>query len=298
MRKLKVYLLMMVTVVLASCGTSHTVPITGRTQSLMVEDGQVLGLANQQYQEFMKTAKLSTNAANTAMVKRVGQNLANAVTNYMTANGLASEIANFNWTFNLVQDKQVNAWCMPGGLIVVYEGILPVTQDEASLAIVLGHEIAHAVARHSAEQMSTQMKQQQGLQVGAAVAGMLGMGTNTTSLIGAVVANGFNFKNLSYSRNHESEADHMGLIFAALAGYDPQTAITFWQRMASQSSNKTSEFLSDHPSDETRIRQIQGWMPEALQYYKKGGATKTASASSAATPAKATKTFHISTKKK
>ena len=298
MRKLKVYLLMMVAVVLASCGTSHTVPITGRTQSLMVEDGQVLSLATQQYQEFMKTAKLSTDAAKTAMVKRVGQNLANAVTNYMTANGLASEIANFNWTFNLVQDKQVNAWCMPGGLIVVYEGILPVTQDEASLAIVLGHEIAHAVARHSAEQMSTQMKQQQGLQVGAAVAGMLGMGTNTTSLIGAVVANGFNFKNLSYSRSHESEADHMGLIFAALAGYDPQTAITFWQRMASQSSNKTSEFLSDHPSDETRIRQIQGWMPEALQYYKKGGATKTASASSAATPAKATKTFHISTKKK
>ena len=298
MRKLKVYLLMMVAVVLASCGTSHTVPITGRTQSLMVEDGQVLSLATQQYQEFMKTAKLSTNAANTAMVKRVGQNLANAVTNYMTANGLASEIANFNWTFNLVQDKQVNAWCMPGGLIVVYEGILPVTQDEASLAIVLGHEIAHAVARHSAEQMSTQMKQQQGLQVGAAVAGMLGMGTNTTSLIGAVVANGFNFKNLSYSRNHESEADHMGLIFAALAGYDPQTAITFWQRMAAQSTNKPSEFLSDHPSDETRIRQIQGWMPEALQYYKKGGATKTASASSAATPAKATKTFHISTKKK
>ena len=298
MRKLKVYLLMMVAVVLASCGTSHTVPITGRTQSLMVEDGQVLSLATQQYQEFMKTAKLSTDATKTAMVKRVGQNLANAVTNYMTANGLASEIANFNWTFNLVQDKQVNAWCMPGGLIVVYEGILPVTQDEASLAIVLGHEIAHAVARHSAEQMSTQMKQQQGLQVGAAVAGMLGMGTNTTSLIGAVVANGFNFKNLSYSRNHESEADHMGLIFAALAGYDPQTAITFWQRMASQSSNKTSEFLSDHPSDETRIRQIQGWMPEALQYYKKGGATKTASASSSATPAKATKTFHISTKKK
>ena len=289
---------MVVAVVLASCGTSHTVPITGRIQSLMVEDGQVLGLANQQYQEFMKTAKLSTNAANTAMVKRVGQNLANAVTNYMRANGLASEIANFNWTFNLVQDKQVNAWCMPGGLIVVYEGLLPVTQNEASLAIVLGHEIAHAVARHSAEQMSTQMKQQQGLQVGAAVAGMLGMGTNTTSLIGAIVANGFNFKNLSYSRSHESEADHMGLIFAALAGYDPQTAITFWQRMAAQSTNKPSEFLSDHPSDETRIRQIQGWMPEALKYYKKGGTTTTASSSSAAKPATATKTFHISTKKK
>ena len=291
---------MVVAVVLASCGTSHTVPITGRTQSLMVEDGQVLSLATQQYQEFMKTAKLSTNAANTAMVKRVGQNLANAVTNYMNANGLANEIANFRWTFNLVQDKQVNAWCMPGGLIVVYEGILPVTQDEPSLAIVLGHEIAHAVARHSAEQMSTQMKQQQGLQIGAAVAGMLGMGTNTSSLISAVVANGFNFKNLSYSRNHESEADHMGLIFAAMAGYDPQTAITFWQRMAAGKTNTTSEFLSDHPSDATRISQIQGWMPEALKYYKKGGTTTTTSAKSTSTsqPATATKTLHISSKKK
>ncbi len=304
MRKFKVVLFSVVAVILVGCGTAHTVPITGRTQKLMVEDGQVLGLASQQYQEFMKSAKLSTNAANTAMVKRVGQNLANAVTNYMNANGLASEIANFNWTFNLVQDKQVNAWCMPGGLIVVYEGILPVTQDESSLAIVLGHEIAHAVARHSAEQMSTQMKQQQMLQIGAGLAGALGVGTNTTSLIGAVVANGFNFKNLSYSRSHESEADHMGLIFAAMAGYDPQTAVNFWQRMAASSTNKTSEFLSDHPSDETRIRQIQGWMPEALKYYKKGGSTKattnkgtTTKTSTTKTPT-TTKTLHISSGKK
>ena len=298
MRQLKVILFFVVAVVLVSCGTSHTVPITGRTQSLMVEDGQVLGLATQQYQEFMKSAKLSTNAANTAMVKRVGQNLANAVTNYMNANGLGAELANFNWTFNLVQDKQANAWCMPGGLIVVYEGILPITQDEPSLAIVMGHEIAHAVARHSAEQMSTQMKQQQGLQIGAALAGMLGMGANTSSLISGIVANGFNFKNLSYSRDHESEADHMGLIFAAMAGYDPQTAVTFWQRMAAGKTNTTSEFMSDHPSDETRIRQIQGWLPEAMKYYKKGGTTKTTSAKSTTQPATATKTLHISTKKK
>lgn len=298
MRQLKVILFFVVAVVLVGCGTSHTVPITGRTQSLMVDDGQVLGLATQQYQEFMKSAKLSTNATNTAMVKRVGQNLANAVTNYMNANGLGSELANFNWTFNLVQDKQANAWCMPGGLIVVYEGILPITQDEPSLAIVMGHEIAHAVARHSAEQMSTQMKQQQGLQIGAALAGMLGMGTNTSSLISGIVANGFNFKNLSYSRDHESEADHMGLIFAAMAGYDPQTAVTFWQRMAAGKTNTTSEFMSDHPSDETRIRQIQGWMPEALKYYKKGGTTTTTSAKSTTQPATATKTFHISSKKK
>jgi predicted Zn-dependent protease len=266
---------------------------------LLVSDAEINSMALQQYQQTLGSSKLSTNAANTAMVKRVGQNLATAVVNYLQRNGLANEVGNYAWEFNLVQDKQVNAWCMPGGLIVVYEGILPVTKDEASLAIVLGHEIAHAVARHSAEQMSTQMKQQQGLQIGAAVAGMLGMGTNTTSLIGAVVANGFNFKNLKYSRDHESEADHMGLIFAAMAGYDPQTAVSFWQRMAAQGGNKPSEFLSDHPSDETRIRQIQGWMPEALQYYKKGGATqKTAAKAAASTKSGQMKTFHISSKKK
>ena len=287
----------LVAAVLVSCGTTNTVPITGRQQSLMVSDGDILSLSTQQYQDFMKTAKLSTNATNTAMVKRVGQNLANAVTSYLTSAGLQNDLQYYTWQFNLVQDNQVNAWCMPGGLICVYEGILPVTQDEASLAIVLGHEIAHAVARHSAEQMSTQMKQQYGLQIGTAILGGLGMGTNTSSLIGAIVANGFNFKNLSYSRDHESEADHMGLIFAAMAGYDPQTAVTFWQRMAASKTNTTSEFLSDHPSDETRIRQIQGWLPEAQKYFKKGGTTTTTSAKKATTPATTTKTFHVSSKK-
>jgi predicted Zn-dependent protease len=275
MRKIYVTLLSVMTLLLASCGTTSTVPITGRQQTLLVSDGEVLGLANQQYQEFMKTAKLSTNATNTAMVKRVGQNLANAVVSYLKANGLSSEVSNYNWTFNLVQDNNVNAWCMPGGLIVVYEGLLPVTQDEASLAIVLGHEIAHAVAKHSAEQLSTQMKQQYGLQIGTAVAGALGMGTNTQSIVQAIAAQGFNFKNLSYSRNHESEADHMGLIFAAMAGYDPRVATTFWQRMAASSTNQTAEFLSDHPSDATRIKQIQGWMSEALKYYKPATTTTT-----------------------
>ncbi|MBQ3630119.1 MAG: M48 family metallopeptidase [Prevotella sp.] len=269
MKYIRTIILSMVAALMVSCGTTSTVPITGRQQTLLVSDGEVLSLASQQYQEFMKTAKKSTNAQNTAMVKRVGQNLANAVTNYLKANGLAAEVQNFAWEFNLVQDKQVNAWCMPGGKIVVYEGILPVTQDEASLAIVLGHEIAHAVAKHSAEQLSTQIKQQYGLQIGTAVAGALGMGQNTQSIVQAIAAQGFNFKNLSYSRGHENEADHMGLIFAAMAGYNPQVALTFWQRMASMSNNQTAEFLSDHPSDATRIKNIQGWMPEAMQYYKK-----------------------------
>ncbi|MGX8696484.1 MAG: M48 family metalloprotease, partial [Prevotella sp.] len=183
MKNLKAILVSAVAVLMVSCGTTRTVPLTGRQQNLMVEDGQILSLATQQYQEFMKSAKLSTNAANTAMVKRVGQNLANAVVNYLNTAGLSSEVANYKWTFNLVQDKQVNAWCMPGGLICVYEGLLPVTQDEASLAIVLGHEIAHAVARHSAEQMSTQIKQQYGMQIGAAVLGQVGMGANTSAII-------------------------------------------------------------------------------------------------------------------
>ena len=299
MRSLKVILLSLVAVLMVSCGTTKTVPITGRQQSLMVSDGDVLSLSTQQYQEFMKTAKLSTNAANTAMVKRVGQNLATAVTNYLNANGMSADVQNFKWTFNLVQNKEANAWCMPGGLICVYEGILPLTQDEASLAIVLGHEIAHAVARHSAEQMSTKIKQQYGMQVGAAVLGGMGVGSNTSSIIQAIAAQGFNFKNLSYSRSHESEADHMGLIFAAMAGYDPQVAVSFWQRMAAASNNQRSEFLSDHPSDATRIKQIQGWMPEALKYYKGTSAsTSTKSSSAKATSNKTTKTLHISTKKK
>ncbi len=299
MKTIKLIMLTVLTALIASCGTTSTVPLTGRQQTLMVSDGEVLSLSTQQYQEFMKTAKTSTNATNTAMVKRVGQKLATAVTNYLNANGMSADVQNFAWEFNLVQDPSVNAWCMPGGKIVVYEGLLPVTQDEASLAIVLGHEIAHAVARHSAEQLSTQMRQQNIMQIGTAVAGAIGMGEKTQSIIQTAAALNFNFGNLKYSRNHESEADYMGLVFAAMAGYDPQVAIAFWQRMAAASTSQTAEFLSDHPSDETRIKNIQGWMPEALKYYKGGGAaTTTNKASSTTQKISSTKTFHVSSKKK
>jgi predicted Zn-dependent protease len=297
MKNVKFLILAMVAAIFVSCGTTSTVPITGRKQTLMVSDGEVLTLASQQYQEYMKTAKPSTNATNTAMVKRVGQNLANAVVSYLNANGLSNEVANYKWEFNLVQDKQVNAWCMPGGKIVVYEGILPITQDEASLAIVLGHEIAHAVAKHSAEQLSTQMRQQNIMQIGTVVAGAMGVGQNTQAILQTAAALNFNFGNLKYSRDHESEADYMGLIFAAMAGYDPQVAISFWQRMAAASTTQQAEFFSDHPSDETRIKNITAWMPQALQYYKGGsGATKTTTAAPAKT--QNMKTLHISTKKK
>jgi len=264
---------------LASCGTVSKVPITGRKQRLSVSDEQVLSLSSTQYTQYLSSAKKSTDAASTAMVKRVGQRLAAAVESYLTNNGYANEVKNYAWEFNLVQNSQANAFCMPGGKIVVYEGMLKVTQDEASLAIVLGHEIAHAVAKHSAEQMSKQNNQSIATSIGSAVLGAT-VGNNAASLASAAASTGLTFLNAHYSRDNESEADHMGLIFAAMAGYDPRTAITFWQRMSSASSSSgglLSLYLSDHPSDAKRVKDIQEWMPEALNYYTPAGTATTKS---------------------
>ena len=266
MKKIRLILMSVVTALLVSCGTTSTVPVTGRKQTLLVSDEQVLSLSNQQYSEYMATAKASTNATNTAMVKRVGQRIASAVETYLKNNGLADEVNSYAWEFNLVQDTQVNAWCLPGGKIVVYEGILPVTQDEASLAIVLGHEVAHAVAKHSAERLSNAYKEQYGAAALSAILSGAGVGQGTQQLISLGHQLGGQLFTSGFSRKQESEADHMGLIFAAMAGYDPQVATAFWQRMA-QLGNSSNSLFSDHPSDETRIQQIQGWMPEALKYY-------------------------------
>uniref|UniRef100_UPI004028F002 M48 family metallopeptidase n=1 Tax=Prevotella sp. TaxID=59823 RepID=UPI004028F002 len=283
------------TLMLAACGTTSTVPITGRKHTLLVSDAEVLSLSNKQYSEFMKTAKASTNAQNTAMVKRVGQRLAAAVETYLKNNGLSSEIKNFAWEFNLVQNSEANAFCMPGGKIVVYEGILPITQNESSLAIVLGHEIAHAVAKHSAEQMSKKIRQQYGTQIGGALLGQV-VGSDAATIATKVAQTGFNLANLKYSREDESEADHMGLIFAAMAGYDPEVAIPFWQRMSSGNSNQ-SDFLSDHPSDAKRIAALQAEMPEALKYYQASGYAKTTQATAKKTTKKKTTTKKTTTKK-
>ena len=274
MKSVRIILLTIVSAILVSCGATSTVPITGRKQRLLVSDEQVLSLSNQQYQEYMKSAKASTNATNTAMVKRVGQRLAQAVVSYLNANGLSSDAQSYAWEFNLVQDNQVNAFCMPGGKIVVYEGLLPVTQDEASLAVVLGHEIAHAVAKHSAERLSNEYKNQYGTQILGAVLQGAGMSEGTQQLIALGTSLGSQLWTSGFSRKQESEADHMGLIFAAMAGYDPQVATAFWQRMAAQGSGSGGLF-SDHPSDESRIKNIQGWMPEALKYYKPVTTTQT-----------------------
>ena len=274
--KIKYFLMAAVVALMTACGTASKVPLTGRTHRISISDAQLLSLSNQEYTKFMASAKRSTDAKNTAMVQRVGRNLANAVGACLRNNGYANEINNFKWEFNLVQDKQANAFCMPGGKIVVYEGLLPYTQNEASLAIVLGHEIAHAVAKHSAEQITKQMNQQMGTNIlGTVLNSTVGSGVGD---IASQVAGGyFSFRNLKYSRDNESEADYMGLIFAAMAGYDPANAVTFWQRMAAATNSSRSEILSDHPSDARRIENIKKWLPEAEKYYRGRGSNRVSS---------------------
>lgn len=267
MRAIRFIILSAVVSVLVSCGTTSTVPLTGRKQRLLVSDEQVMSLSNKEYTTYMQSAKLSSNAANTAMVKRVGQRLADAVVSYLKSNGLAAEVSNYKWEFNLVQDNAANAFCLPGGKIVVYEGLLPYTQTEAALAVVLGHEIAHAVAKHSAERLSKDMKAQYGSQILGAVLSGAGVSSGTTELAQGVFGLGSKMSGLHYSRSNESEADYMGLIFAAMAGYNPDVAVDFWQRMSADSQSSTPAFMSSHPSDAKRIADIKKWLPEARKYY-------------------------------
>ena len=306
MKKIKLLLIALAMLFVApttvDAQSKFTVPITGRKVKLWVSDSEILSLSSQEYQSYLGSAKLSTDAAKTTMVKKVGQNLANAVESYLKSVNRIDAIEGYQWEFNLVQDNTANAFCMPGGKIVVYEGLLPITQNESSLAIVLGHEIAHAVAKHSAEQLSTQKKQQLGGKLLGVAASVMGA-SNTTSLITqGVYSLGSKLGSLKYSRDNESEADHMGLIFAAMAGYDPNDAVPFWQRMAANSTNTKLAFLSDHPSDAKRISNIQKWLPEAASYYKPVTTTTTStkkSTSSKKTTKKSTtkKTTSKSTKK-
>jgi len=244
-----------------------TVPITGRRQLSLVSDDAMNSLAMTQYKETLGTAKLSTNAADVAMVRRVGQRVAAAVEQYFKQQGQSNQLEGYQWEFNLIDDpKTVNAWCMPGGKVAVYSGILPLTRDENGLAVVLGHEISHAVAKHGAERMSDQLAAQLG---GTALSTALSQNpTVTKNLFQEAVGVGTQGLLLKFSRRQESEADHLGLIFMAMAGYNPEGAVPFWERMAAQSQSNTPEFLSDHPADATRIADIQRLLPEAMKYYK------------------------------
>jgi len=245
-----------------------SVLLTGRKQLSLVSDAQVLALSDSSYMSFMNTAKLSSKTTENARVLRVGKKIAAAVESYLTAQNMTDQLALFSWSFKLVKDTSVNAFCMPGGKIVVYEGILPVTLTDAGLAVVLGHEIAHAVAKHANERMSQQMAAS-GVQ--SALGTLLSTkSTMTQTLALTVFGLGAEYGvTLPYSRKMEYEADRLGLIFMAMAGYDPNEAVNFWTRMSSQSATVVPEFLSTHPSDTKRIANLKSVMPEALTYYKK-----------------------------
>jgi len=243
------------------------VPLTGRRQLSLVSDADMLSTSFVQYDQFLKENKLSTNTAQTNMVKRVGGRIQNAVSTYFAQNNMSQDLNGFAWEFNLIESKEVNAWCMPGGKVMVYSGILPVAQNETGLAVVMGHEIAHAVAKHSNERMSQALLTQLGGQTLAAALQQNSQQTQQIwmSLFGVGVQLG---AVLPYSRLQESEADHLGLIFMAMAGYDPNASVEFWQRMSQNAGTNPPEFLSTHPSDENRIQKIKSQIPEAMKYYK------------------------------
>lgn len=245
-----------------------TVAVTGRQQLSLVSNADIIPMANQQYDSVVRTAKLSTNQQQTALVKNVGARIQKAVEQYMAQNNASSELAGFEWEFNLIDDpKTVNAWCMPGGKVAFYTGIMPICQDEEGVAVVMGHEVAHAVANHARERMS------QGL-VANGLLGTLGaaLGQNATltkQLFYQAVGMGAQIGMLKFSRQHESEADKIGLIFMAMAGYDPHAAPRFWERMSTMSGGgEPPEWLSTHPSHGTRIKDLNDAIPEAMKYYK------------------------------
>ncbi len=256
------------TVIIAVAVACSTVPITGRSQLNLLPESQMAEMGLTNYSQFLKEAKLSTNKAQAAMVKKVGQKIATAVEAYLNDNGLSSHVKNFNWEFNLVDDDTPNAWCMPGGKVVFYTGILPFTKDEAGLAVVMGHEIAHAVARHGNERMSQQMGVQ-AVATGLQVALKEKPKQTQQIYMGAFGLGAQYGMSLPFSRTHETEADKMGLVFMAMAGYDPAVAADFWTRMSQSGGQKPPEFMSTHPADETRIANIKAYLPEAYKYMKK-----------------------------
>jgi predicted Zn-dependent protease len=250
---------------LVSCST---VPITGRKQLHLIPDSEMLSMSYQQYGQFLQENKLSTDAQATAMVVRVGKQIQAAVEQYMRDTNNTEQIDGYAWEFHLVESDDVNAWCMPGGKVVFYTGILPVCQDESGIAVVMGHEVAHAVAKHGSERMSQGLMAQFGGE--ALSVALKNQPVQTQQLAMTAFGVGAQYGALlPFSRQQESEADHLGIIFMAMAGYDPNVAVPFWQRMSEGGGAKPPEFMSTHPSDATRVANLRSLMPEAMTYYKK-----------------------------
>lgn len=243
-----------------------TVPLIGRKQVSLFPESEMVAMSLTNYSQFLNENKISTNREQSDMVKRVGARMSVAVEKYLKDNGFQDRIADFKWEFNLVQNDTPNAWCMPGGKVVFYTGIMPLAKNDAGVAVVMGHEIGHAVARHGNERMSQQMLVQFG---GIALSEAIKTKPEQTQAI-FQTAYGLGAQlgvMLPYSRQHEYEGDKLGLIFMAIAGYDPKEAIGFWERMAANSSGKTPEFLSTHPVEQNRIEAIKQFLPEAMKYY-------------------------------
>ncbi|MCB9207215.1 MAG: M48 family metallopeptidase [Ignavibacteriales bacterium] len=264
-RKLLLITFLVAAIFSNSCST---VPVTGRKQLSIIPASQLMSLSFQEYDQFMKENKLSKDAKQTAMIKNVGAKIQKSVEQYLAQKNLSDHLNGYSWEFNLVESDQVNAWCMPGGKVVFYTGIVPICKDEAGIATVMGHEIAHAIAEHGGERMS------QGLIVQLGGMGLQAALESEPALTQQLAMTAFGIGSqvgvmLPFSRLHESEADHMGLIFMAMAGYNPNEAVEFWKRMAAQGGGAPPEFLSTHPSNETRINDLKKLVPEAMQYYKK-----------------------------
>ena len=242
-----------------------TVPLTGRKQLSLIPDAQINALSFQSYQQVLQESNIISNTEQARLVKKVGKKIAYAVEKYMQEQGLQDQIDGFKWEFNLIEDNTVNAWCMPGGKVAFYTGIMPICQDEAGVAVVMSHEIAHAIAEHGNERMSQQLTAQMG---GMALSVALSQKPQATQQL-ANTAFGLGAQYgvlLPFGRTQESEADELGLYFMAMAGYNPKEAVPFWQRMAAQGGGSPPEFLSTHPAPETRIRNIEKIIPKTKKF--------------------------------
>jgi predicted Zn-dependent protease len=266
----KVVSVVLISALFVACSKNS---VTGRSQAKLLPESELQSMAVTQYQQFLSENKVVSPSANrdAEMVARVGQRITKAVENYYAQKGLSQELEGYKWEYKLVDSKEVNAWCMPGGKIVVYTGLLPITQNEAALAAVMGHEVTHAIFYHGNERMSQGLIQQGlGTALSIAVANKPAATQNvfmTAYGLGSQVG-----VLLPFSRKHELEADRYGLIWTAMAGYNPREAIALWDRMEKASAGqKPPEFLSSHPSEGRRKEQLEKYMPEALQYYKPVG---------------------------
>lgn len=262
--KIRVFAILITVATLIACAR---VPISGRKQVNLLPESQMIAMSFEQYGQFLSANNVVGETDRQAqMVAGIGAKIAVAVEKYLKDIGQSKRVEGFEWEFKLVNDPTVNAWCMPGGKVVVYSGIIPVCQDEAGLAVVMGHEIAHAIARHGNERMSQQLIIQAG---GTTLAVLLSEKPQVAQdLFLTSYGVGSTLGSLAFSRDHETEADKMGLIFMAMAGYDPRQAPLFWERMSAGGGQAPPEFLSTHPSHETRVKDLNDYMSEALKYYK------------------------------